>query len=93
MQARYCVSGTVDCQQQQPPKLRCDGKYTPSGEHMPVSRRLQARENRLYISPKTRISGFGDYFQIPAEGKTMNRRLYFLLPDRAHALSVVNELA
>ena len=23
----------------------------------------------------------------------MNRRLYFLLPDRAHALSVVNELA
>jgi hypothetical protein len=60
---------------------------------MPVSRRLQAQENRLYLSPKTRISGFGDYFQIPGEGKTMNRRLYFLLPDRAHALSVVNELA
>jgi hypothetical protein len=27
------------------------------------------------------------------EGKHMNRRLYFLLPDRGHALSLVNELA
>jgi hypothetical protein len=27
------------------------------------------------------------------EGNTMIRRLYFLLPDRDHALSVVNELA
>jgi hypothetical protein len=27
------------------------------------------------------------------EGNYMNRRLYFLLPDRSHALSLVNELA